>query len=314
MATKIHPPQIFANSGAGTVLTSTGVGADPVWAVVPASPGATNLTYTSAANQGTVNSDTGTDAVIPAATAAIAGLFLPADFTKLASYPATYAPSPTNLTYTSSASQGVVVSDTGTDAVIPAATAAIAGLMLPADFSKLASYPAVYAAPVDNLSYTASPTNGIVAGQLGTDATIPLVDATNSGLMSPADFTKLAAYPPTPAAGATNLTYTAAPTQGTVNSDTGTDAVIPVVDAVNAGLATPAMLAASLSYKTTITSATTNTVTHSLNTLDVMVELYNTVSGQSIIPDVTSRTVNAFVLAFDPAMVGLSVRVLVRAV
>ena len=39
----------------------------------------------------------------------------------------------------------------------------------------------------------------------------------------------------------TNLTYTASPTQGIVNSDTGTDATIPVVDAINAGLATPAM-------------------------------------------------------------------------
>ena len=39
--------------------------------------------------------------------------------------------------------------------------------------------------------------------------------------------------------GATNLGYTAAPAQGTVTSDTGTDAVIPAVDASNAGLMTP---------------------------------------------------------------------------
>ena len=40
--------------------------------------------------------------------------------------------------------------------------------------------------------------------------------------------------------GNTNLTYTASPTQGTVNSDTGTPAVIPLADAINAGLITPA--------------------------------------------------------------------------
>lgn len=37
-----------------------------------------------------------------------------------------------------------------------------------------------------------------------------------------------------------NLTYTPAPTQGTVNSDIGTDAIIPAADATNAGLLLPA--------------------------------------------------------------------------
>lgn len=41
--------------------------------------------------------------------------------------------------------------------------------------------------------------------------------------------------------GSTNLTYTASPTNGVVNSDTGTDATIPVVDVTNAGLVTPTM-------------------------------------------------------------------------
>ena len=40
--------------------------------------------------------------------------------------------------------------------------------------------------------------------------------------------------------GATNLGYTAATDKGTVTSDTGTDAVIPVVDGTKAGLMTPA--------------------------------------------------------------------------
>jgi len=40
--------------------------------------------------------------------------------------------------------------------------------------------------------------------------------------------------------GTTNLTYTASPTNGTVNSDTGTDATIPLADVTNAGLITPA--------------------------------------------------------------------------
>ena len=40
--------------------------------------------------------------------------------------------------------------------------------------------------------------------------------------------------------GATNLTYTAGATQGIVVSDTGSDAIIPGVDGVNAGLMLPA--------------------------------------------------------------------------
>ena len=44
---------------------------------------------------------------------------------------------------------------------------------------------------VTNLSYTASPTNGIVVSDTGTDATITLATGTNAGLLAPADFTKL---------------------------------------------------------------------------------------------------------------------------
>jgi hypothetical protein len=39
--------------------------------------------------------------------------------------------------------------------------------------------------------------------------------------------------------GVTNLSYTASPTQGTVNSDTGADSVIPLADLTNAGLLSP---------------------------------------------------------------------------
>lgn len=43
-----------------------------------------------------------------------------------------------------------------------------------------------------NLSYTASPTNGIVVSSTGDDATIPLVSAENAGLMGPTQSVKLA--------------------------------------------------------------------------------------------------------------------------
>lgn len=42
-----------------------------------------------------------------------------------------------------------------------------------------------------NLAYSASPTNGVVTSDTGTDATIPAADGTNAGLMVPAQFNKL---------------------------------------------------------------------------------------------------------------------------
>ena len=89
-----------------------------------------------------------------------------------------------------------------------------------------------------NLGYTPSAANGIVTSSTGMSATIPAVDATNAGLMTPAQRAALIA------AAGTNLSYTASPTQGVVVSDTGTDAGIPTADAVNAGLMTPAQKAA----------------------------------------------------------------------
>jgi hypothetical protein len=53
-----------------------------------------------------------------------------------------------------------------------------------------------------NLSYTASPANGVVASDSGTDATLTVADGTNAGLMAPADFTKLGGI----ASGATSVT------------------------------------------------------------------------------------------------------------
>lgn len=42
-----------------------------------------------------------------------------------------------------------------------------------------------------NLGYTASPTNGVVTSDTGTDATLPLADATNAGLLKPSKYTVL---------------------------------------------------------------------------------------------------------------------------
>lgn len=74
--------------------------------------------------------------------------------------------------------------------------------------------------------------------------------------------------------GATNLSYTPSPTDGTVNSDTGTDATIPLADGTNAGLLSPAMktkvdgiasgATANTGTVTTVSVVTANGVTGSV--------------------------------------------------
>lgn len=61
-----------------------------------------------------------------------------------------------------------------------------------------------------DLGYTASPTGGQVTSSTGTSAAIPLSDATNAGLMSPAQHTKLAGLGP--------ITVDATPTDGSSNA------------------------------------------------------------------------------------------------
>jgi hypothetical protein len=72
----------------------------------------------------------------------------------------------TNLTYTSGAGNGIVVSDSGTDATIPAATATDAGFMLPAQFAKLGFVTVTQAVDLDAMegaSHAAVTTAGTAA-------------------------------------------------------------------------------------------------------------------------------------------------------
>ncbi|MEM9700239.1 MAG: hypothetical protein AAF943_15780 [Pseudomonadota bacterium] len=61
-------------------------------------------------------------------------------------------------------------------------------------------------------------------------------------------------------AGSTDLGYTSSPTQGTITSSTGNDAVLPVVTGTNAGLATPQMLTDSHVPATTSGTTATNPI------------------------------------------------------
>ena len=95
----------------------------------------------------------------------------------------------TDLDYVASATDGVVSSTTGTNATIPAGSTTNASLMLPGDKTKLNGIPSN--ASKSDLAYTAGATNGIVTNTGGANATLPVVNGTNAGLMLPGDKTKL---------------------------------------------------------------------------------------------------------------------------
>ena len=128
-----------------------------------------------------------------------------------------------------------------------------------------------------DLGYTAASNKGTITNTSGTDAEIPIVDASNAGLMTPSQKTKLDDAAETGdignatltltqggvskgtftanasanvtidlaagGSGSTDLSYTAAADKGTVNCSTGTNAEISVVDGTNAGLMTSAQKA-----------------------------------------------------------------------
>jgi hypothetical protein len=99
----------------------------------------TNLSYSTAASTGTVNSSTGTNATIPAATTSAAGLLTSSDKTKLDGIAAgAQVNVATNLAQGTRTTTTVpVTSSTGTDATLSAATTSLAGVMSSADKSKL---------------------------------------------------------------------------------------------------------------------------------------------------------------------------------
>ena len=66
--------------------------ADTITIASTASGGATNLDYTPSVAQGTVTSDTGSDAIIPSVDGSNAGLIIPADKTKIDNLALTYEP------------------------------------------------------------------------------------------------------------------------------------------------------------------------------------------------------------------------------
>lgn len=91
-----------------------------------------------------------------------------------------------------------------------------------------------------NLQWRSYSNKGEILSSTGLGTDVPLVDLENAGLMSPGDKQKVNdLLDPNHPNGITNLTYTAYPGSGVVESDTGTDASITLVTDALAGLMEP---------------------------------------------------------------------------
>ena len=165
--------------------------------------GATNLSATVTASSVTINSDTGTDAVIPLANTSVSGVMSPAHVTKLDSVVngATANSSDAQLrdrsTHTGSQTAGTI-SDFSEAVDDRVASLLVAGTNVSLNYNDAANTLTINATGSGgggsgaNLSTTLSPTDVIVNSDTGTDATIPAADGTNAGVMLPAQVTKLA--------------------------------------------------------------------------------------------------------------------------
>ncbi len=272
----------------------------------------TNLASVAAPSSITVTSDTGTDALIGPADSTNAGLFLPAEKTKLAGISAgatanqadAFLLSRNNHTGTQPASTISDFSESVDDRV---AALLVPGTNISLNYNDVANTITINATSggggSTNLAVVAAPSSITVTSDTGTDAVIGAADGTNAGLLLPAEKTKLAGIASGATANAsdsalrdrsthtgtqlattisdlaetiddrvstllvagtnvaltyddnantltidaagggggnTNLGATVSPTQIVVTSDTGTDATIPAADGTNAGLMLPA--------------------------------------------------------------------------
>ena len=228
------------------VLTWTGTEWEP--AASQGGSGITNLDYTASPTDGTVTSDTGTDATVTLADGTNAGLLAPGDFTKLAGI-SVGAEVNVNADWNASSGDAQILNKP----TIPSDTN---------DLTNGAGYISnITGEDLGDLSdvTVTSATNGDVLSYNGTawiNSAAPPADISSSSIGQLNDVDTTTNTPTTndvltwtgsgwePAAsqggsGITNLGYTASATDGTVTSDTGTDATVPLADATNAGLLAP---------------------------------------------------------------------------
>ena len=175
-------------------------------AVLQAAAGVTNLSFSRTGTSLTVLSSSGADATLPAASTTEAGVMTAADKSKLNGIPAGGGVGTTNLTSTRTATSVTVISDTGADVTLGAATATEAGVMSAADKVKLDGLGGGGGGSGStNLTFSRTASSLTVLSDTGTDAVLPAATSSEAGVMSAADKSKLDGPPPMARGSITNL-------------------------------------------------------------------------------------------------------------
>lgn len=141
-----------------------------------------------------VASSDGTDATVPAASLTQAGLLTAAKLLEINNNTLKETNVTTDLSLgTATATTRVIESSDGTDVTLPAASGTEAGLLSVAKLAEIDANTLKETNVTTDLGYTAAVSSGTVTSSDGSDATIPLADATNAGLMTAAEKSAIAA-------------------------------------------------------------------------------------------------------------------------
>jgi hypothetical protein len=184
----------------------------------------TNLTYTVSPVNGIINSDTGLDATIPLGSTVNAGLLAPSDKVKL-----------NNTTNINSGDQFSIVGITGTKSDFDT-TLTDGNFLYIGDITQYTDEQAqdsVGAILTDSgtIDFTY---NDVIPSITGIVKSNSITSTELSNTINISEFINDSGY-----ISNANLTYSASPTSGTVLSDVGTDAIIPLADVTNSGLFSP---------------------------------------------------------------------------
>jgi hypothetical protein len=181
----------------GSKYYGTDAGGNRGFWALPAGSGSTDLGVTTAANQLTVTSSSGSSAVLPAATASLAGVMTSTDKAKLDGIAASATANSTDATLLNRANHtGTQAASTISDFAAAARTqiqgAVVAGTNITATTSGSgASAVTTLAAASTNISTTRNTTSVTVASSTGTSGSITAATASLAGVMTSTDKTKL---------------------------------------------------------------------------------------------------------------------------
>ena len=149
-----------------------------------------------------------------------------------------------DLTYEAEPSYGLIKNTGGTDATIPLADTVKSGLMAPESVQFLGELSGKNILESVNLEYLKNGDgDGVVTNSGGTGFNVPIATSTYAGLMTSSEKQKLAQL--TPGGGGSggldfvDLNYSEASDRGTITNTGGSNASIPTVNNLRAGLMTP---------------------------------------------------------------------------